>query len=372
MSTAKLPSSSKQKALAIFFMRIASEERRIELKRQFLADQQDFEPYLAFRRILRSKPNGIDPLGLDSFFSENMMNCSQAKASDLIQHYDYDEDELLSYKEFMDIVLPREHPDLRAFVTQKDCEDFNINGQEILSKETENALADVLISEIQLMERLAGAFAELQSIGIQTAPGLIKLVDKQDLRAINYENLKDFLLDSGLLPYNAEIISVLRRIDKDGDGVISIHELDDFLTRFNKYDEEIDKADRHLKRMSASKTKTKNGVESDLEFSIRKSPLKSSLTDITNQTNRSLAYYRRSGSKNKSITWKTPEKPPIYTPTKSRRVERQVETQSHKRSPSRESYTLKKVEIDEPIFKEPYVKFSKTTTIVENMDSHQL
>jgi len=102
------------------------------------------------------------------------------------------------------------------------------------------------------------------------------------LRAINYENLKDFLLDSGLLPYNAEIISVLRRIDKDGDGVISIHELDDFLTRFNKYDEEIDKADRHLKRMSASKTKTKNGVESDLEFSIRKSPLKSSLTDITN------------------------------------------------------------------------------------------
>jgi len=48
----------------------------------------------------------------------------------------------------MDIVLPREHPDLRAFVTQKDCEDFNINGQEILSKETENALADVLISEI--------------------------------------------------------------------------------------------------------------------------------------------------------------------------------------------------------------------------------
>ena len=127
-------------------MQIASEERKIELKRQFLADQQDFEPYLAFTRILRNKPNGIDSVGLDSFFSENMISCTQAKARDLISHYDYDEDEVLSYKEFMDIVLPREHPDLRAFVTQKDCTD--IHDKDSLSRETEAALADVLQSEI--------------------------------------------------------------------------------------------------------------------------------------------------------------------------------------------------------------------------------
>ena len=46
----------------------------------------------------------------------------------------------------MDIVLPREHPDLRAFVTQKDCRD--IHEQDSLSRETEAALADVLNSEI--------------------------------------------------------------------------------------------------------------------------------------------------------------------------------------------------------------------------------
>ena len=108
------------------------------------------------------------------------------------------------------------------------------------------------------MERLASTFAELHNMGIKTAPGLLKILDNYDLRVVNYENLREFLLETGLLPYNAEIISVLRRIDKDGDGIISLKELDQFLTRFNKYDEEVDKADRHFKRMSASKSKPKD------------------------------------------------------------------------------------------------------------------
>jgi len=58
---------------------------------------------------------------------------------------------MLSYKEFLDIVLPKEHPDLRAYVTQRDC--YNIKEEEYLSYETEAAMA-------VLFEREVSIFAE--------------------------------------------------------------------------------------------------------------------------------------------------------------------------------------------------------------------
>ena len=35
----------------------------------------------------------------------------------VVGHYDSDSDGILSYKEFLEVVLPKEHPELRAFVT---------------------------------------------------------------------------------------------------------------------------------------------------------------------------------------------------------------------------------------------------------------
>ena len=166
------------------------------------------------------------------------------------------------------------------------------------------------------MEKLSGPFAELHNMGVKTAPGLLKIVDSSNSGALNFENLREFLLDSGLLPYNAEIIGILRRVDRDGDGIISLKELDQFLTRFTTYDEEISRAERHLKRLSASKSK--NG---DLDFSMRKSSLKSTLRDVTDRANHSLTYFRRnSGSKKKTLAFRTPEKPPLHTPSKNRKL----------------------------------------------------
>lgn len=67
-----------------------------------------------------------------------------------MSHYDTDKDGVLSYKEFLDIVLPKEHPDLRAFVTQREC--FEIRDFEYLSYETEAALAILLALEVGVFE----------------------------------------------------------------------------------------------------------------------------------------------------------------------------------------------------------------------------
>jgi len=53
------------------------------------------------------------------------------------------------------MVLPKEHPDLRAFVTQREC--FDISEEECLNQETENALAILISSEIKMLEELRDA-----------------------------------------------------------------------------------------------------------------------------------------------------------------------------------------------------------------------
>ena len=66
--------------------------------------------------------------------------------------YRKDDNPYLQYKEFLDIVLPKEHPDLRAFVTQREC--FDISEEECLSFETENAMAILLSTEIEMFDEM--------------------------------------------------------------------------------------------------------------------------------------------------------------------------------------------------------------------------
>ena len=58
------------------------------------------------------------------------------------------------------------------------------------------------------------------------------MIDLDRQGHLNFNNLKNFFHDSGLLPYDAEIISLLRRIDRDDDAVILVEELEKFFGLF--------------------------------------------------------------------------------------------------------------------------------------------
>lgn len=81
---------------------------------------------------------------------------------------------MLSYKEFMDIVLPKEHPDLRAFVTQKDC--FELKHDEFLSYESEAALVDLLDKEVTLLEELIPEKKRMDELRI-SAEIIVEIID---------------------------------------------------------------------------------------------------------------------------------------------------------------------------------------------------
>lgn len=213
-----------------FVMKICTQERYIELKRQMLCDKSDFEPYVAFQRLTRSMNSGITASNIQRFLSENLIDLSLDRCRTLVSHYDADKDGILSYKEFLEIVLPKEHPDLRAFVTQREC--FEINEEEYLSYDTEVALAVLLEREISIFEDTYYEKEELDECGLN-GHKIVELVGADKDQSLNFKNLQRYLLENGLMPYDSEIISFLRRVDRDDDGVILPEELGLFLEKFN-------------------------------------------------------------------------------------------------------------------------------------------
>lgn len=220
---------ARNQAIANFIMKLCSVERYIEVKRQILCDKADFEPYIAYCRISRDNPNGISLKHLQTFLRENLLDKHACYTSSVLSHYDIDTNGYLSYKEFLEIVLPKEHSDLRAFVTQRECS--TIKKEEYLSYETEFALASLLHAENSLYAQVEVDKEELDDCGL-TAAGILKEIDVESGLQVDFKNLQVFLHDAGILPYDAELIAFLRRVDRNGDGVVDAQEFAFFLARF--------------------------------------------------------------------------------------------------------------------------------------------
>jgi Ca2+-binding EF-hand superfamily protein len=222
--------SEVKEAITNFIMKICTKERYTEIRRQILCDKNDFEPYVAFKRLTRDSSEGINSKNLTKFQKENMLEITDSQARMLINHYRSPISPIIKYKEFLEIVLPRENSDLRAFITQREC--FEIKEGEYLSYDTELALSYLLGQEIQIFCELADEKRKLDKLGLNSAR-LIFEVDKVNSRELNFQNLNAYLSDSGVNAFDNEIISFLRKVDRDDDGVINLHELERFMKLFD-------------------------------------------------------------------------------------------------------------------------------------------
>lgn len=142
--------SSKKSTLCNFIMKLCSIERFIEIKRQLLCDKPDFEPYTAFQRLSRDQSSRITPETITNFMSESMVVATIDECQRFISHYSSSQESHLGYKEFLDVILPKEHPDLRAFITQREC--FDMDSEEYFCYETEMALANLIELECRIYD----------------------------------------------------------------------------------------------------------------------------------------------------------------------------------------------------------------------------
>ena len=209
-----------------FVMQVAAKERLIEFKRQILSQQKDFEPYVAFKRITRkSNPHGITAECFRQFFMQNNEQVELADISKLIAHNVTDDPEAIHYKDFLNLVLPKDHSDLRAYVSQKDPYDIEENCA--LAADTESCLCKLLLKEMQIYNELREEYTNMLNLGLDTRE-VISYVDAENQKEVNFENLSNLFRNNNLRPYDDELISFLRRVDRNDDGIIDWRELDDF------------------------------------------------------------------------------------------------------------------------------------------------
>lgn len=99
-----------QQALCSFIINICARERLIEMKRQLLCQNQDFEPYVAFSRLTRNRNEGLSSGVIYEFLTESGIPTSLKRCQLLVSYLDQDKKGLIGFKTFLEMVLPKEHP----------------------------------------------------------------------------------------------------------------------------------------------------------------------------------------------------------------------------------------------------------------------
>ena len=107
--------------LADLLIAIGEYEKTLEVKRQYLAINENFEPYSAFCRIDRKSTGFITPRDILNFIRDNGLQkgLTEADCYYLVKFFDSDVDGQLHYADFLQILLPCESPKLRTLVTQR-------------------------------------------------------------------------------------------------------------------------------------------------------------------------------------------------------------------------------------------------------------
>jgi EF-hand domain pair len=107
-----------------------------------------------FQRLDRDKDGFVTPLDILKFLREcNVHLYHEADCYYLIKFFDADEDNQLSYADFLQIILPIDNELLRAFASQKQNEIYIKNIETELPEEVEKELASLIALEIDMHRR---------------------------------------------------------------------------------------------------------------------------------------------------------------------------------------------------------------------------
>ena len=114
--------------LSIFcnlLMNLSGKERQVEIGRQVLCQNLNFDAYQVFSYIDRESKNYIDEINLMTLLNKkNKIPCTLEELQFLILLYDENFDSKLSYSEFLNIVLSNNNYELRKSAREKICSNY--------------------------------------------------------------------------------------------------------------------------------------------------------------------------------------------------------------------------------------------------------
>jgi Ca2+-binding EF-hand superfamily protein len=140
----------------------------------------------------------------------------------LVAYFDIDQDGLLSYTEFMQMVLPCDNLMLRSEASQR--EPLGLDARGALSPQVERLLANFFEGEVGLHSKTDRLKTELHSRFDWNPSSVFNFMDATHDGFLNYRNLQLFLKGQGYFATDEELIAIIRRLDADADQKVTYQE----------------------------------------------------------------------------------------------------------------------------------------------------
>ena len=208
---------------------LSEAEKDIDISRQILNENFDFEPYLIFTYLDRENKNKITIDDIIYYLNLKNIYVSKEEANKIISFYDEDKDDNLSYMEFIYLIQSSKHI-------------INVNGNlynrkvyenKKISQNVEYSFIQLLDKELSLVRRIFSLINEIKSQGDYDIEKLFNLM--KIYTNITAEGIDKFFTEILQKPINRQsnfIRNIIKRIDINNDGRIDLNEFKNF---FNTY-----------------------------------------------------------------------------------------------------------------------------------------
>ena len=217
-------SSEIENLLIKLLLTIAKKEKQVEINRQNLSKNIEFDIFQLYSYIDKEKKNCIDSLNLLQILHRNGIHPKKTEIDFLILFYDENNDKILSYNEFLNMILPNNNLTLRKFAKRNiGLNNFENN----ISHEVEILFVKLLEREIDLIRNVDRIINEIKG---QCDFDLHKvyhlLIGNESI--INKDSLKNFF-NKNYVNYNDnDVILIMKRLDFNKDDKIEYEEFHKF------------------------------------------------------------------------------------------------------------------------------------------------
>ena len=141
------------------FINLFEGERSVEISRENLAIQRNFDVYQIFQRIDREGKNYIDEYNVVDFLKNNSVYCTTAEARLILSFYDSNYDGNLDYTEFLNLILSDSNYNLRRLSREK----IGYSSSNILTYDVEYSLTRFFERELELARAVEMLTSEIKA-----------------------------------------------------------------------------------------------------------------------------------------------------------------------------------------------------------------
>ena len=212
---------SKETSLLIcnLLMTLSKKESKLEIIRQIIADIEEFDAYQVFTYLDQESKNFLTDLNIFKFLYKNGVECTIEEIKYIVLFYDENFDGVLSYTEFLGIILSDSNFTLRKRAREKIGSNY---GKQNLSFNVEYTIVNLFNKELELIRSCWKLIKELKKridFNIHEIYHCMKGYDD-----INSESIKNFL-QANFVDFNEEDIrNIMKRMDINRDSKIDFNE----------------------------------------------------------------------------------------------------------------------------------------------------